>query len=50
MNVSWDHSAGTMASSAPASMKVAPEAVFQRTGKRSFLTDDKTGSTDHGHA
>jgi hypothetical protein len=38
-----------MASSAPASMKVAPEAVLQRTGLRRFFTDDKTRSTDHGH-
>jgi hypothetical protein len=50
MKVSCDHSAGTMASSAPASMKVAPETILQRAGLRRFLADDKTCAANHGHA
>jgi hypothetical protein len=49
MKVSCDHSAGTIASSAPASMKIVPEAVFQRAYLSGFFADDKTGSSNHAH-
>lgn len=47
--VSCDHKAGTMASSAPASMKVAPESGFEGTKIGSLLADHETGSTQHRH-
>jgi hypothetical protein len=50
MKVSCDQSAGTMASSAPASMKIAPETVLQCASLARFFADDKTGAADHGHA
>jgi hypothetical protein len=49
INVSCDQSAGTIASSAPRSMKITPEPVFQCANFCRLFPDDEAGSADHGH-
>jgi hypothetical protein len=45
MKVSWPHSAGTIASSAPASMKLAPEAALDLAHGFGFFAGDDPGSS-----
>lgn len=47
--VPWDHSAGTMAFSAPASMKKTPEPISECPHLRRFHTNHKACVTNHGH-
>lgn len=47
--VPWDHSAGTMAFSTPASMKKTPEPISECPHLRRFHTNHKACVTNHGH-
>ncbi|MGC5704054.1 hypothetical protein J4P02_28020 [Pseudomonas sp. NFXW11] len=49
IKVSWPHSAGTMTSSAPASMKPAPEPSFQDAQGGGLFAGDHSSATEHGH-
>jgi hypothetical protein len=49
IKVSCDHSAGTIASSAPASMKVAPETGLEIADLGGVLADHEAGAAKHAH-